>query len=176
MTAARHIALLRGINVGGHRRVPMAELRALATGAGYGAVQTYLASGNLVLASDQPAEVVEQALERLIAEHFGFAVDVVVRSAARWHGYLDANPFVEESERAPNLVMLCIGKQPASDDHVRALQARASENERVARHGEALWLYFGDGAGRSRMGVGPSTGIWTTRNVRTVRSLAEMVA
>lgn len=175
MAAATHIALLRGINVGGHRRVPMAELRALATGAGYGAVQTHLASGNLVLASDQPAEAVEQTLERLIADHFGFAVDVVVRSAAQWRSYLDANPFLDESDQTPNLVMLCIGKQPASDAHVSALQARAGENERVVRQGDALWLYFGDGSGRSKMGVGPAAGIWTTRNVRTVRSLAEMV-
>lgn len=139
-------------------------------------MRTYLASGNLVLASDQSAEVVEQALERLIADHFGFAVDVVVRSAAQWRGYLDANPFLDESERAPNLVMLCVGKQPASDVHVSALQARAAANERAVRQGDALWLYFGDGSGRSKMGVGPTTGIWTTRNVRTVRSLAEMVA
>jgi len=173
---AKHIVLLRGINVGGHRRVPMAELRALAAAGGYGEVQTYLASGNMVLASDEPADVVEQRLEPLIAAQFGFAVDIVVRSAAQWTDYLRGNPFADESERTPNLVMLCVGKQAATDEHARALQSRAAGNERVVRQGDALWLYFGDGSGRSKMGVGPATGIWTTRNVRTVRSLADMVA
>lgn len=172
----KHVALLRGINVGGHRRVPMQDLRALAADLGYRDARTYVASGNIVFASDEPAHRVEATFEQAIAAHFGFAVDVVARSAAQWADYRAGCPFGEEGERTPNLVMLCIGKQAATDEHVAALRARAGEQERVVRRGDALWLYFGDGAGRSKMGLGPAAGVWTTRNLRTVDTIADMLA
>lgn len=171
-----HVALLRGINVGGHRRVPMADLRLIAEQAGYARVRTYVASGNLVLAGDGPEHGIEAVLEAAIARRFGFDVDVVVRSRAQWMDYLAANPFDAESARTPNLVMLCIGKHPATVDDLAALRARASGEERVELRGDALWLYFGQSAGRSRLGPGPATGIWTTRNVRTVQAISAMLS
>lgn len=173
---SHYVVLLRGINVGGHRRVPMQALRALAAELGCRDAQTYVASGNLLCTSDEPAHRVEAAFERALEARFGFAVDVVARSAAQWADYLDSNPFTAEGEQTPNLVMLCIGKQPATSEDAATLQARAGDNERVVLRGDALWLYFGDGSGRSKMGVGPSSGVWTTRNLRTVRNLAAMLA
>ncbi|MBB3911601.1 DUF1697 domain-containing protein [Sphingomonas desiccabilis] len=170
-----HVALLRGINVGGHRRVPMAELRMLADDAGFRDARTYVASGNLVLASDVPAAAIEAVLEQAIAQRFGFAVDVVARSAVEWRAYLADQPFGSEGEAEPNLVMLCVGKQLATHEDAAALRSRAGPRERVELRGDALWLYFGDGAGRSKMGLGPGGGIWTTRNLRTVRTIAGML-
>ncbi|MCD2324023.1 DUF1697 domain-containing protein [Sphingomonas sp. IC-56] len=171
----KHIALLRGINVGGHRRVPMSELRVLTEEVGFGDVRTYVASGNVVLASEHTCDVIESTLEQVIEQRFGFAVDVVARSAAQWTGYLNSNPFVAEGAREPNLVMLCIGKQPAMEGHAASLRERAGDNERVELRGDALWLYFGDGSGRSKMGLGPGAGTWTTRNLRTVRTIHDML-
>ena len=72
--------MLRGINLGGRHRVPMAELRTLLTDAGYEDVRTYVQSGNIVLGSPaKPAEV-ERDLQALISERFGFDVPVVVRN------------------------------------------------------------------------------------------------
>ncbi|MCG7348110.1 DUF1697 domain-containing protein [Sphingomonas sp. ACRSK] len=170
-----HIALLRGINVGGHRQVPMAELRMLAQDIGFRGARTHVASGNLVFASDVPARAAEKVLEQAIERRFGFAVDVVARSAAEWRAYLVDHPFAAEGEREPNLVMLCIGKQAATVADAAALRSRAGARERVELRGDALWLYFGDGAGRSKMGLGPGAGIWTTRNLRTVRTIAGML-
>jgi uncharacterized protein (DUF1697 family) len=170
-----HIALSRGINVGGHRRVSMADLRLLAEEAGLLDVRTYVASGNLVLTSEAPARTIEAILEHAIEERFGFLVDVVVRSAAEWRAYLNGHPFATEGDREPNLVMLCIGKQPATQEDAAALCARAGTRERVELQGDALWLYFGGGSGRSKVGTGPTTGIWTTRNLRSVRNIAAML-
>jgi uncharacterized protein (DUF1697 family) len=172
----KHIALLRGINVGGHRRVPMQELRVLAEDAGCRDVRTYVASGNLVLASEDHPNLIEATLERAIERRFGFAVDVVVRAKTEWTKYLSSNPFDVEGEREPNLVMLCIGKQPATAGAEAALRIRASREERVELRSDALWLYFGDGSGRSKMGVGLKTGVWTTRNLSTVRTIARMLS
>lgn len=171
----KYVALLRGINVGGHRRVPMAELRRIAESEGFTGVRTYVASGNLVLGGEGPARRIEAVLEAALERRFGFAVDVVVRSSGQWADYLASHPFGAAGERAPNLVMLCIGKQAANEDHVEKLRARASGNERVALRGDAIWLFFADGAGRSRLGPGPPAGVWTTRNLRTVQAISKLL-
>lgn len=171
----KHIALLRGINVGGHRKVPMADIRALAEEAGYTGVKTYVASGNLVLESTSAGSEIEVVLEQAIESHFGFRVDVLVRSQQQWAVYTRENPFDAESEASPNLVMICVGKEAATDDDLRALEAKAGDNERVKRRDDVLWLYFGDGSARSKLGSGNSKGVWTTRNWTTVTRLAEML-
>ena len=172
----KYVALLRGINVGGHRRVPMARLRALAEALALEEVRSHLASGNLVFSAAGKADALERRLEAAIAECFGFAVDVLVRDAATWVRLAAANPFPEESEARPNLVMMTIGKRPATEADVAALRPKTAANERVERRGEALWLWFGGGSGRSRLPAAPADGVWTTRNWRTVETLCEMLA
>lgn len=170
------IALLRGINVGGNRSIRMSDLcRHLGT-RGFTDVRSYLASGNILLRSEASADTLSEDLERAIAEGFGFHVDVVVRSAAAWQGYLDEAPFEEEGRQSPNLVMLTIGKQAATDDDLASIRARASGHEVATRRGDALWLFYGDGAGRSKMPMAPPRGIWTTRNLRTLRTTAAMLS
>ena len=71
--------MLRGINLGPNRRVPMADLRALLDEAGYENVRTYVQSGNVVLESRAGAEKVESDVQQLITERFGFEVPVVAR-------------------------------------------------------------------------------------------------
>ena len=172
-----YVALLRGINVGGHRKVPMAELRALAEEIGLGDPRTYVASGNLVFTCALGAPTLEKKIEKAIEERFGFDVDVIVRSARQWAGYRDGNPMRKESEAYPSKVMLTIGKRAATDAYFAALRKKAGPNERVERAGDAIWIWFGDGAGRSKMGTGPTTKeVWTTRNWRTVEALAEMLS
>jgi uncharacterized protein (DUF1697 family) len=171
---AKHVALLRGINVGGHRKVPMAELREMAEQLGLADVRTYVASGNLVFGSDEKEAALEQRLERAIAQRFGFPVDVIARSAAEWSAYVRANPMAAESRSHPNRVMMVIGKDAPKKADVDALAKRASANERVVLAGNAIWIWFGDGAGRSKLGTGPK-GVWTNRNWRTVLTLQEMI-
>jgi len=76
----RYLALLRGINVGGRHRVPMADLRATCEAGGYSSVRTFIQSGNVLLATDAPAATLEGDLEALLERRFGFGVPVVVRS------------------------------------------------------------------------------------------------
>jgi uncharacterized protein (DUF1697 family) len=77
----RHIALLRGINVGGHNKVPMADLRRVLEDAGFEDVKTYVQSGNVALsAAEKSPGKVGRAVEKAIEGAFGFDVAVVVRS------------------------------------------------------------------------------------------------
>jgi uncharacterized protein (DUF1697 family) len=89
----RHIALLRGINVGGHNKVPMADLRRVLEEAGFEDVKTYVQSGNVALTASQasPAKV-GRAIEKAIEGAFGFDVSVVVRSRDEIAALVDADP------------------------------------------------------------------------------------
>src|SRR6478672_11923307 len=125
MTTTGYAALLRGINVGGHRRVPMAELRALMTDLGHADVRTHLQSGNAVFTS---AETDEQALaaqlERAIEARFGFAVDVLVRDHAYLAGVVGACPFPAATLESRQLhVTYCSG--PLDGSRLAALDTAA---------------------------------------------------
>ena len=166
-----HVALLRGINVGGGRKVPMAELRSVAEGLGLKRVRTLIASGNLVF----EGEVSEAELEQAVQSHFGFPVDIMVRTAAQWSATVAANPFPEEAEAAPRSLLLYLGKQATAEAAVAYLAARVAPEEKVAGQGDALWIYFANGGGRSKLASGPKPGLWTGRNWRTVLAIQEML-
>lgn len=172
------IALLRGINVSGQKKVPMLELRALCEELGFADVKTYIQSGNLLFRAPSQAEEVEAKLEEAIAAHFGFSVDVLVRTAQTWPAYLKANPFMEASEKEPHRVLMTLAKRPPKPDAVTLLRERAQNRERIEATGEAIWFHYPDGSGTTKLTpalldrlIGsPATG----RNVRTVQKLAEL--
>ncbi|HZG07721.1 MAG TPA: DUF1697 domain-containing protein [Allosphingosinicella sp.] len=169
------LALLRGVNVGGGRKVPMAELRSLAEGLGYASVRSFIASGNLIFSSSAQPPALEAELEAALASHFGFKVDVMVRTAAQWHSYIEANPFPGEAASAPKFLMLYAGKEAVAGEALPALRARAAPEEKVAGREDAIWIFFANGGGRSKLAVGPRPGLWTGRNWRTVLTLGEML-
>ncbi len=93
MSSCRYVALLRGINVGRNKRIPMPELRAALEAAGYADVRTLLASGNVVLSADgaKPGEVTA-GVEGVVLERFGHDVRAVVRTSAELTAVADACP------------------------------------------------------------------------------------
>jgi uncharacterized protein (DUF1697 family) len=170
------IALLRGINVGGNRMLSMPKLRELCIEAGLPDVRSYVNSGNLVFTAKGKAERQEEVIEAAIETHYGFKVDVIVRSAKDWAGYASGNPFPEASEQHPHLVSLLVPKQPLGDEVIAALRSKASGEERVEKVGEVVWIYYAQGAARSKIGVIPGRIPVTARNWRTVLKLQEMAS
>ena len=174
----RVIVLLRGINVGGRRAVPMADLRQLAGAAGYAEVETYIQSGNLVLTTTEATATVEATLERAIAKRFGFEVSVTARTAAAWARAIAANPFADAATERPSHLLLGLSKRPPSRDTAAQLRPHATLGERVEVRGDAIWLDYLGGVGKSKLSpavldraVGSPV---TARNWTTVRKLAEM--
>lgn len=175
-----HLALLRGINVGGGNKVAMAELRALADELGWERAETYIQSGNLVFeAAGEPAEL-ETDLETRIRRRFGLDIPAIVRAADEWPDIVAANPFPDAAEAEPNRLMLLLCKQPPGSEAAGALRERGRDGERVAVAGGALWIHYAGGAGRSKLTpalidrlVGSPA---TARNWRTVLRLQEMLA
>lgn len=172
------IALLRGINVGGHNKLPMRELRELCGEIGWREVQTYVQSGNVVFQSDGTQEAAEAQLEQGLERRFGLSVAVLVRPAADWRRYVQGNPFPDESEREPKLVLLALSKSRPDKGAAGALEQRGDKRERVVRVGDALWIHYPGGSGRSKLSGAPLDRLAgspvTTRNWRTVLKLDEL--
>ena len=94
-----YIALLRGINVSGQKKVPMAELRKLLSDLGLINVQTYIQSGNVIFqSSEKNRSTLEHLIQKAIAYHFGFEVPILVRMEREIKSILDACPFSKEKK------------------------------------------------------------------------------
>ncbi len=171
------ILLLRGINLGPRKRVPMPELRALLTDAGFDDVRTYVASGNVVLTSSLSADKLGAKSEELIAERFGFDVDVIVRSADELAKVVRLNPLADVADNPKRYqVSFCDGEpDPAA---VEKVAAAAAPTEKLVAVGRELYAWHPDGVGRSKMWTklaGPGLGVRATaRNWTTVTTLLEM--
>ncbi|HET6860179.1 MAG TPA: DUF1697 domain-containing protein [Streptomyces sp.] len=175
----RYAALLRGINVSGRRKVPMAELRALMTELGHADVATYLQSGNAVFTGDGAEDVLAAELGRAIEAHFGFPVDVLVRDAAYLSAVAEACPFpAAELEGRQLHVTYC--SEPLAPERFARIDPAAYLPEEFRLGDRALYLYAPDGLGRSKLGealAGPALFkgvIATSRNWNTVVKLVEM--
>ncbi len=175
----RFVALLRGINVGGTRKLPMARLRAICDELGWADVQTYIQSGNVVFSASTGAAALERVLEEAIAKEFGFEIAVIVRSAAQWSAYPPANPFPKAAVDEPNRLMLHLSKTPPALDAEAKIAERAAAGEQVRRVGDALWIHYPAGAGTTKItpnvldrAAGSPV---TARNWRTVVKLQEML-
>ena len=177
---SRVIALLRGINVGGNRKVPMAMLTEACRKAGYHDVLHYIQSGNLALTAPGTAADVEAALEKIIAKQFGFDVPVITRSAAQWKKYAAGSPFPSAEKTTPNLLMLCLSKSKPLAGAVEALRERATFGEKIEARGDALWVSYADAGAVAKSKL--STAFFdkvvgstvTARNFNTVLKLQAM--
>ncbi|MFB8116988.1 DUF1697 domain-containing protein [Streptomyces sp. NPDC055962] len=175
-----YAALLRGINVSGHRRVPMAELRTLLGGLGHEDVATHLQSGNAVFRSASDDEnALRNELEQAIEAHFGFPVDCLVRSGAYLAAVADACPF-PPAELDGKQLHVTYFDQAVDAARFAGLDAAAFRPEEFRLGDRALYLYAPDGLGRSKLAVAlgrpaVTRGLVTTsRNWNTVARLVEM--
>jgi len=175
-----HVALLRGINVGGHNKIAMADLRKLADSLGLKSPQTLLQSGNLVFDGGRKSpSALEKLLEGETDKRLGVAVDYMVRSADEWRAIIAANPFPKEAKSDPaHLVVMCMKSAPKPAD-VKALQAAIKGPEVVKGIGRELYAWYPAGIGTSKLTnaiIEKNLGTrGTARNWNTVLKLAAML-
>jgi uncharacterized protein (DUF1697 family) len=173
------IALLRGINVGGARTVPMKDLVTALADAGFNDVRTYIQSGNVVFQAlrGTPRSIGTQ-IARVIEERFGFDVPVMTLSEAEVSAAIRANPFTQAISDPRTLHLCFLAETPSSAD-LASLTKLKSPNESFALKGKVFYLHTPDGAGNSKLAarVERALGVDTTcRNWRTVNQLLEMCA
>jgi uncharacterized protein (DUF1697 family) len=174
-----HIALLRAINVGGHNKVSMSELRDLFGDLGLAGATTLLQSGNVVFQSDRlTGAALEHQLEVETAERLKVSVDYLVRSAAEWQKIVARNPFPEEAKNDPAHLLVMVLKTAPPAKKVDALRAAIEGPEIVRCDGKQLYIVYPAGIGHSKLTVAliekklDSRG--TGRNWNTVLKLAAL--
>ncbi len=153
---ASHVALLRGINVGGRNKVPMAELREVVASLGHAGVATYIQSGNVLFSTEETDNAkLAAALESAIEDRFGLWSSVVVLSRDELAEVLAANPYPDEPDpRLVHVVFLNADPPPDLSDRITAVVGAAAakgSRDTVQASGRALYVHTPDGFGRSEV-------------------------
>ena len=176
---AVYIALLRGINVSGHKIIKMESLRASLTALGLAEVRTYVQSGNVIFnAPDQGLEGLARKLEQNIRETFGFDVPVFLITAKRLEEVIRQNPLARMPGIDPSKlhVTFLSGNPPKAAGELLGPLAVGAERLEVV--GREVYLYCPNGYGDTKLSNTAiekklSVGA-TTRNWKTVNTLLEM--
>ena len=176
--AAVHIALLRGINVGGRNRLPMQRLVSIFEAAGCGNVRTYIQSGNVVYeAGPALARRVPLLVAGILAERFGINSPVLSRTATELHKVVASNPFLKARAEERELGVAFLEKRPTAA-RVAALDPERSPPDAFSVRGREIYLRMPNGVARTKL-----TNAWfdsalattsTVRNWRTTLKLLDL--
>ncbi|HEY0389359.1 MAG TPA: DUF1697 domain-containing protein [Gaiellales bacterium] len=176
---SRLVALLRGVNLGAARRLPMADLRASMERLGYDDVHTVLQSGNVVYTGGDSADRSEQRIRAQLRDDTGMDVPVMVRTARQMEAVVRRNPLSDHASDPKRHHVVFLAGRPAAARGA-SLDPAAFEPERFALHGRELYVWWPDGAHRARLtlpAIERRLGVsGTARNWNTVEKLAELAA
>jgi uncharacterized protein (DUF1697 family) len=140
--------------------------------------RTVLQSGNAVFESPKPSGALETLLETAIAERFGLASEVFVRTSREWDAAIDSNPFAVEAQKDPSHLLLVALKNAPKTAQVEKLRVAIKGRERVAVEGRHAYVVYPDGIGRSKLTntvIESNLGTRVTgRNWNTVLKLAAL--
>ncbi len=171
-----YIALLRGINVGGHKKILMAELREILEKAGFRNVQTYIQSGNIILQSTiSDRKEIESLIKKTIHDHYGFEVPTIIKSHSEIRSILDNCPF--SSEKKENSHFMLLYNKP-DKELVEKANTISYPNEEFVIAADCVYFYCSTGYGRTKFGNSfiikklkvPNT----ARNYRTMMKILEI--
>lgn len=169
-----HIALIRGINVGGHRRLLMKDLRAILERLGLSNVKTYLQSGNVVFQSSSGDTCqLSHDIGKAISESCQFTPEVFVLSLEEWRSDIASNPFPEGECDPTSLHLFFLRSRPDSPD-MGKLESLRSANEKFELSGTVFYLHAPDGIGRSKLAANVEKAlgvVLTARNWRSVKAV-----
>jgi uncharacterized protein (DUF1697 family) len=174
---ARHVVLLRGINIGPRNRIAMPALRQALAEAGFDDVQTYVQSGNVVLSSSASAAQVARKVERLIEERFDLRIDVVTRTRPELAKVVQRDALGDVAT-SPKRYQVTFLDAKLGAKAVAKLGEAALESERFEVVGREVYAWHPDGAARSKLWAllaGRGLGVTaTSRNWTTVTKLLEL--
>lgn len=168
-----YIALLRGINVGGNKKVNMADLNRTFEGLGFGRVQTYINSGNVLFESENDAGELRLRIEDEIRKDFGFSVTVMLRTAEQLQRILADCPYAEDSVPDGGSIHVSVLNEPLSDKQMKQLAESSNELDEFQMNGQEMYLLYRQPSHESSLTktlqkFGDSV---TTRNMKTMVKL-----
>jgi uncharacterized protein (DUF1697 family) len=177
----KYIALLRGINVGGKRKLLMADLKALFSRLGFSNTVSYIQSGNVVFESEKGDNNIELAkkIETAIQEHFKLDVPVMVRKASEWKQIVSANPFLNDKSIGIERLHLTLLDETPEDPQIDDLKQIVLDSDQFEVIGQEVFLCCKDKfSSKSKM----TNSLFekkfkckaTNRNWKTVMKLSEL--
>lgn len=175
----KYLAILRGINVGGNRKILMNELKACITGLHFSEVSTYIQSGNVLFTppNQVPEASLENTLEQVILETFGFAVPVIVRTVTEWQEVISQNPFWQTPVEHLHLTLL---KEPPTPAALQKFAENDFSPDQFAVIGRHVFIFCAGKYSDSKLTnafIEKKLQVQaTTRNWQTVLKLAELAA
>lgn len=178
------VSLLRAVNVGGNRKLPMADLRALYLSLGLEDPRTYIQSGNVVFrTSKRDPDALAVRIETAIERAFGFRSEVMLRSAAELRTVTASNPFLRLSEFDPSRVLITfLAAEPGIEARAKVLALtlpfEERDGEKVRIVGREIYMYCPNGMGKSTLPFAliakTLKAPGTSRNWNTVMKLLEI--
>ena len=174
-----YIALLRGINVGGHKKIKMADLRLLLEGLGYKDVMTYIQSGNVIFNSlEEDRDKLENQISEAIKDHYGFEVPVLVKTRTEIKKILDSNPYNDPEDLASNKIYFILLQELPQKEDIETTSTIVFENEKFIITPECVFIRYDLGAGKAKCGINFFESklkvATTSRNYRTMMKLLEL--
>ena len=147
-----HISFLRGINVGGHNKIRMPDLRQLYESLGLGDVRTILQSGNVVFRTDENnLRDVRRRIEAGILDAFGFEVSAILRSAKEFRNLNARQPFDDgQLSQGGKIAIVFLDGEP-SEDALSDLRDSNPGRETIQAHGNELYIFYADGMAGSKL-------------------------
>ncbi len=173
----KKIAILRGINVGGKRKIQMADLKSMCEKLGLKNITTYIQSGNLIFNSDKPNSELENDLEKAITEKFGFDVPVIVRTEKELESSINNNPFFDKNVDINQLHLTFLKVKPNKENLDKTLTFKYEPDKFKINDKDAFIFCTGkyheskltNNFFEKQLKVGA-----TTRNWKTVLKLSEL--
>jgi uncharacterized protein (DUF1697 family) len=169
-----YIALLRGINVGGKNMIKMPELKSMFETLGFGKVQTYINSGNVLFTAEKGAEQVRQRVELEINKTFGIAITVVLRTAAELEQIIENCPYKTDSLLEGESVQVTLLTEAPSQEKIAVLPEGKSDIDEFQIKGLEIYFLFRQSMLDSRLAKNMTKlgAAATSRNLNTLNKLA----
>jgi uncharacterized protein (DUF1697 family) len=173
-----YVALLRGVNVGGRRSLPMPKLAALLTELGLDDVVTYIQSGNAVFRAPAGGRAqLASRIERRLEQETGLDIAVLLRTPAELAAMAERNPFLDENADVTKLHVAFLDRKPAQAAAAKLDRDRSPPDD-LSLAGTEVYLRFPHGSGRSKLTLDyfeRTLGVRATqRNWKTVTKLLEL--
>ncbi|WP_291868684.1 DUF1697 domain-containing protein [Maribacter sp.] len=174
-----YIALLRGINVSGHKKIKMADLRFLLEKEGFTNVKTYIQSGNVIFSGkEEESTKLEHQIRALIKNNYKFEVPVLVKTAEQIKAILAKNPYKDTEDLTNNKIYFVLLKETPNVENITVLSSIPFDNEKLVITPNCVYLRCALGAGKAKctnnfienkLKVSA-----TTRNYKTMQKVLEL--
>ncbi|MET2983825.1 DUF1697 domain-containing protein [Aureibaculum conchae] len=172
-----YIAILRGINVGGHRKILMADLKLLLKKIGLKDCTTYIQSGNVVFSSNMSSNEIEKAIKEAIFKKYGFDVPVLIRTTDEIETVFSSNPFLPKETDINKLYVAFLAEKPLKE-YLEKLKAIHFEDANYQIIGNHVYICYDTKVSNSKLTnnlIESKLKVTTTiRNWKTVTKLLEM--